>query len=512
VQEDDRANPDAAGADGRRPGIVPKVLVVLGLMGVGFFALAVTTDIDPDLFHEMAMARAALQAGRLPRADLFAYTPTLNPVIHHEWGAGVLFYGLVAWAGAAGLLALHYVLAAAVIAGAIAVACRRGATWQVLAAVLVPVAPLLALGFTTVRAQCLSLLFTAVLLWFLELDRAGRRWWLGVWPVLHLVWLNCHAGFVVGLGVLVCHIIEELLRTRRVAWRLAALLAVLAALIPLNPYGPAYIPYLWRAVTMPRPLITEWRPLWCYPLLLPSYVLTLALTGYAWRRLGWRGLPGILIVTVAAGLTLPHVRHGSLYALIWLAYAAPWLARTPLAELLDRLWGRRTALATAAVLALGVTHGIRAWHYRPWQVKVPTSAEDERTYIVYPVGPAQYLRAQNFRGNVLAPFEVSAYLSWTLEGRVKVAVDGRYEVAYPLATADQAIGFFDAKPGWQAMLTAYPTDLVLVKRRKAAAKAVAQLGTWRLAYQDDVWVMYARPGLELPGQDRRGQTIAGSFP
>jgi hypothetical protein len=494
------------------PWSLPRTMVAIGLLGAAFLALAMTTDLDPDVFHEMALARAAVQRGAIPKDDLFAYTPTLHPVIHHEWATGFVFYFLTTATGAAGLLTLHYALGAVVLGGITALTRRRGAPWPIVVALLMLAAPLLARGFNTVRAQFLSLALTVILLWFLELDRAGRRWWLWVWLVLHVFWLNCHAGFVVGLGVLGCHLTEEFLRTHQIIWRLAALLTILAALTLLNPYGPAYAEYIWHAVVMPRPLIGEWWPLWQYPSLLPSFGLTLVLTAYAWWRLGWRRLDGVLIVAIAACLALRHARHAPLYMVIWTIYAAGWLAPTPLAKLLDHLWLRRSAAIAGVFLLLGVTEGIRALHYRPWEIHMPMTPGAKGSQIAYPIGPAEFLRARNFRGNVLAPYAVSAYLSWTLEGRVKVAIDGRYEVAYPLETADQLICFFHAQTGWQTVLTRYPTDLVLVPRGQRIATAMAQQTAWCVVYQDDAWVIHARPGLDLPAQDRRGQTIVGHFP
>jgi hypothetical protein len=35
---------------------------------------------------------------------------------------------------------------------------------------------------------------------------------------------------------------------------------------------------------------------------------------------------------------------------------------------------------------------------------------------------------------------------------------------------------------------------------------------WTLVYEDDSFLMFARPGLVLPYTDRRGQRIVGSFP
>ena len=50
---------------------------------------------DPDMWHEMSLFRQTLIEGSVPTEDRFAYTPTVSPSIHHEWGAGAIFYAVL---------------------------------------------------------------------------------------------------------------------------------------------------------------------------------------------------------------------------------------------------------------------------------------------------------------------------------------------------------------------------------------------------------------------------------
>ena len=70
--------------------------------------------LDPDMFHEMALAREILATGRVPLADSFAYTPTVMPVIHHEWGTGVVLYVVAMHGGMVGMYLLLVALAAGI--------------------------------------------------------------------------------------------------------------------------------------------------------------------------------------------------------------------------------------------------------------------------------------------------------------------------------------------------------------------------------------------------------------
>ena len=67
-----------------------------------FVSISALSFVDPDLWHEMATARRMWQTGQVPVVDPFAYTPTITPVVHHEWGLGMLAWGLGSLGGDSG--------------------------------------------------------------------------------------------------------------------------------------------------------------------------------------------------------------------------------------------------------------------------------------------------------------------------------------------------------------------------------------------------------------------------
>src|SRR5512134_1790514 len=105
-------------------------LMGLGVLGLLLVLLAENHVVDGDVFHEMALVREGLAQGQFPLGDTFAYTPTMETVVHHEWGMGVILYALwegMGW-GASALSALRYALILTVLAIAYGVARRRGAS------------------------------------------------------------------------------------------------------------------------------------------------------------------------------------------------------------------------------------------------------------------------------------------------------------------------------------------------------------------------------------------------
>ncbi len=470
--------------------------------------------VDPDLFHEMALARAALERGQIPTRDLFAFTPTLYPSVHHEWGTGMVLYWVVTRLGAGGLLALKYLLGFSAGILAFRAARRAGAGWEVLCTLAPPAIMMADIGFTTVRAQFFTLLFTAALLVLIQRDRRGGRLWIVPWLLMYTLWLNLHGGFTAGVLLLAAHWLEQVLRTRRAQGHLIACGAAMIALLPVNPYGADYVVYLVRALRMPRPTTPEWSPVWASPSLAALFTISLLAAGYAWSRRPRPLPPGWLPWVVFALAASLHIRHLSLYALVWLAFVPAWLEGTSAGEAIRSFWrwNPQAVTATSLVLVLAGTGASAA--FRPWRLRVPVGREDlERgAGIAYPSGAVRYLRDQRFAGNVMTPFVEGSYVSWELYPAVKVGLDGRYEVAYQPGVADEILAFYAGQPGWDRTLERFSPDLVLARATDPVDSLLASTTGWRFVYRDDAYDLFARPGLTLPSVDSRGRPVLPLFP
>lgn len=486
--------------------------------------LAMLTFVDPDLWHETALAREMLAQGAIPLVDEYAYTPTVAPVVHHEWGTGLVLHLTLLAGGAPALLLLKYALSFGTAWLCCAAARKRGASWEL----ILSLAPLTILcgviGFTTIRAQLFTLFFIALLLYDLAdaevatndfaTSSPSSSWkkWLK-WLPLFTAWLNLHAGFVVGVGVLALHGCERLLRRRPVKWLLAAGIA-LVALIAVNPYGLAYYPYLLHGLTLARPRITEWQPLWtAEPTMFQAYLASVLVVLYAVAQLGVRRMPGLLILAVCGYLAARHTRHLSIYLAAWLCLTPGYIQQTRLGAMLQTIWlKRRRWIAATAALLTGFC-AVQAVVAKPWQVVMPTTQAEEKLGLpVYPIGPVEYLQANQFRGNLFTPFIMGGYCLNKLYPAVKVSFDGRYEVAYPTGMLAENVDFYSAKPGWQEALAKYPTDAVLVPRSTEVAAELSKLCGWSEAYADATYQIFVRRGITLPKVERQDVPAMTQFP
>ena len=515
-----------------------RIAVYLGCASL-LLALIAFNFVDIDIWHQMNLIRASLAAGHLLTADPFAYTPTVHPMIDHEWGAGVLAFVLGRWMGGVGILLLKFGSAFGTLFLTMRLAERRGAS----AAVLTFAAPLsiglLYFGFlSAVRAQAYSFFFTAALLWALEDARRGDRSpqdqrWLWAFLAVFPIWVNLHAGFVVGLGFIFLYCIEQAMLRKPV--RVAVIvLCAMALEVFLNPYGVSYFSYLYRALTMARPRIPEWSPLWTLGWITAIlFAVALGVLLYVFAKLRTWRTPGVLLLAATAIEAILHRKMLPFFAIAWLCFVPGYFQKTAAAQWLGQFAQKRSrflVLVWAAVIAACLISAIRL---KFWQIEVPqfgvpqTGVPQIVGDLSYPVGAVDYLAAHQFHGNVMVPFRAGAYVSWKLYPNVKVSIDSRYEVAYPNEWVERVFRFYEARQGangrangrakgpakedWRETLNAYPTDLVLAPKSAPVLPLLHEL-EWKPIYVDAQFEIAARPGLELPTADRGAETFAGTFP
>lgn len=522
---------DRAANDGDRSGWHS-----LAVFGAWFYVVAMVLKAaapaqvaDLDMFHEMALFRYALEVGGLPRTDPFAYTPTVEPFVHHEWGMGALLYlaSVASGLGASGLLAFRYVLLAILVVLCYQAARLRGSSGALMVACAPISIVLLVVGLSTLRAHMVSFVATGALLCFLELDRRGKRWWIPVWLVLYVVWLNVHGGFVVGGAIAGAYLLEQLWRARTEALEMAfrehrhlVLVLVAMAILPLvNPYGWSYLPFLWEALSMDRPLVAEWAPLWD-PRVARGVQVAFAASfvpvmySLATRAESRRVDVFVLLVLAVAGVKAQRMLP--FYAIAWFSVVPGWLAASKFGRLIEMLLRGRWRLAAVATLTLGIIPLSRALSFEPWQLRIPTVAEPGELH--YPAGAVDYLAEVGFNGNVMTPFNVGAYVTWRLFPAVLVGMDSRYEVAYPPAAAEENHLLYRAMDGWKEVLSRYPTEIVLTPASGPLDTALSidesVSRQWVPVYRDDGYSLFARADLapSLPAVDRRGEVIEATFP
>lgn len=458
------------------------------LLFLTWAAATVMNPADPDLWHRLAVGEFLWQTGHFPHGDVFSYLSDYKNVADHEWGSALIFYGLWQWGGGAAIVATKLMTLAVTLALVIwaGVRNRRPTAWMAAFYALVLLA-LLPSFQSTVRCMVFTHIFFALWVCWFQRERQGRPVPSFLYVLTMIVWANLHGGFVIGLAwLLVVSVLEGIDHGAWKKWVVRFGLCALATLI--NPFGGQLWISTGRALLITRSGFGEWASVsWLsdpknyfgYKLLFISVVVTLAIQIY---RKGWKQIdrPGAILIGVFMLLAMTSARHTSLFAVVAGAllpgiFPLKWpydLRRRPLRRL----------------VAVGVNFGVVIVPFFMALIVLPQGAGLRLEYprVACPVGAVDFLEHQDIRGKLLVPFNYGSYALWELRGKMRVSMDGRYDLVYRPETYRRVDDFFSARTGWYNLLTTPAPDAVLVPRSADVYFKLRSDPGWKDAWHDSV--------------------------
>ncbi|HQY91286.1 hypothetical protein [Caldilinea sp.] len=459
---------------------------VTGLVFSTLFLILLRTYADPDLWGHLRFGLDTVAARKLAFTDPYSYLSTGQTWINHEWLAEVLM--AIAWLGgqSAGLVALRMAVLALTL-GLIYLHLTRllQLSWMPSLAVLVLTVPGLVVSINVVRPQLFTfLLFTITLLVIYQADR-GRYRWLWAMPVVVVAWVNLHGGFLAGGGLLGLWALLHL-ATHRAQWRavLPPLLLSAAALL-VNPYGFTLVAFLLETGTVARPGISDWQPVqmisWMGAVYLGLLGLSFVAIGNSRRPKRWDLLALFLFTAL---LPLTAVRHLPLMAIAFAMFVGEHGV-----DIWDRQISRRQ----------------RSTPLRPWLAGLPllialiipfVALSIDRGRILigdavpYPRTALTLLKTSGFTGNLATFFDWGEYIIWHAGPQIKVSIDGRRETVYPPDIYQKHFNLWYGSNQWNALLTEYPTDAVLIVSKTATDNLLRRSPDWRLVYTDNISTLF----------------------
>jgi hypothetical protein len=233
------------------------------------------------------------------------------------------------------------------------------------------------------------------------------------------------------------------------------------------------------------------------------------------------------MVFATAYAALFHYRHLSLFALTWVCYVPAYLNETPLDDLIKKIIKNNHKAVVVLFLTVGTLGLSSSLKNHFWQLRIPTSPEEREEGFpspIYPTGAVDYLKENNFVGNLMVPFEAGAFISWKLYPYVRVSMDSRFEVAYYYESVVENKNFYAAIQDYQDIPLKYKTDAILVpswskikmalEQNTFKANNISLLNSWVQVYKDAAYSIYMDPkiAVQYPIVDLAQVTIKGVFP
>lgn len=484
----------------------------------------------------------------IPRADPFSSTMHGKPWFAWEWMYDMLVGQLEGAAGLNGVIWFTALVIALVFAGTFQLLLRRG-TGLLLALGLALLAASASMIHFLARPHVVSWVFT--LAWFAILDSSERpctgghgevekRWLLWLLPLLMLVWVNVHGGFLVAFVLLGIYgasaawesfrlgegkLDELLLKLKaRQRARTLELVSILTALATLaNPYGWRLHTHIYQYLSSRFLMdhIDEFQsPNFhgvaqrCFAALLLIALVALAKRARKLRLseglvvlfavyaglYASRNIPvsSLLLVLVCGpllsgawkGLTTRGVRNE-----IWRTRTAellptgqqgtvvrrPFLQRMEAIEsrLSGHVWPIVAVVATACIAANGGRVG---------STQVMSVHFDEHRF---PVRAVDFLERSDIREPVLTPDYWGGYLIYRLYPKTLPIVDDRHDL-YGEEFLKSYLKMVHVEPGWENFLREHDVHYVLMPRESPLANMLMLTTHWKTRDSNPETVLFER--------------------
>jgi hypothetical protein len=426
---------------------------------------------DWDLWARLAVGKTFFETGHVIKHDYLAYTPTKAIWIDHEWGSGVIFYFIMRHLGSFGLAFLTVILVFLTIFIVSKILVLQNPKNEKNYNILWYLLTYLAI-FTNVnslRCQLFTFLFFSLWVYLLERVRRGEKKLLWILPFSMLIWANVHGGFVSGFGLLLIYTIGEFLNKKE--WKQYLLILIPVSLtILINPYGFEYIKYLYHAVIMPRPLISEWAN---------------SFTGWSWKQFFWYKLfvfVGIisalyelcskkfklreiditkyLLFAVTLYLSIKHAKHQTFYGIITASffyhnyYEFLDYLKSILGTKVKKIIDKTNFVKEGTIYFLLISCGLIFIFNKPLEVVVPINS--------YPVDSIEFIKQNKIKGNLYTLFHWGSYTAWKLYPQNLIAIDGRYEEVFDTKLFDETINILENKKTWGDFFEKYKTDVIIM--------------------------------------------------
>ena len=459
----------------------------------GFYFFSFITA-DPDLWGHIKFGEDLWVAKCFQGVDIYSYTTAGSEWVNHEWLSELLMYFVYVLFGSPGLLLAKLFVGFAIIFLLSRISFHRTCEPLAYAVVFILSVFVMSPGFM-VRPQLLTFLFVAIFLYcfHLYLEKGKNRLWM--LPVVMVLWVNCHGGFLIGAGMFPVVVVSEYVNCRAKKKntshiKLLAFWLVLTELAVLvNPYGLHLLTFLYNTLQAPRD-ISEWTPVRIADLSYIRFkVLVLIFVFSFFIKNGERRYWEVGIILIAMAYAFLHRRHTPVFAILAAPYLAEYVSlflnRTRLSHRIKSSFNF-AALSVLLVLLAGYQLFVTGSKYVDAKCNIIVDIKK------YPVHAVQFIKQNKIKGNILLPFEWGEYAIWQLYPECQVSVDGRFRTVYSEKLLTDHLRFAAGDTKLEYMLKQYPPDIILGRQTPLYQRFISNQDGWAYVYSDSTSILFLK--------------------
>ena len=448
---------------------------------------------DPDLWWHLRNAQHLFATHHFPQVDMYSFTVAGSPWIDHEWLSEIPYYLAYRALGLRGVFGLYLAVVELILLAVYY--CSYKYSGSIKAAwVATSFGVMLAVvnfGPRSILFGWMCLLVLLAVLWRYHTAGKGPLW---VIPPLFCLWINTHGSWLIGL--IVFGLIIAAGAFRGTYWHLDVVpwpreqLKKLIVTFAASAAALFFNPYTYRLVFYPFDLafrqklniahVEEWASVDFHEprgKVVLAFLFALLLSALL-VRVRWT-LQELVLTLFALYTSLIYVRFLFLAAILVIPILAKRLQfLPPYRPEIDR------PVLNATIL--GLLLGIMVW-------RLPSAATLENDLAQkYPLGGITYLRAHGQGARVFNHYGWGGYLIWNAPG-IPTFVDSRTDVFEHKGVLKDYLDVIGMKNSL-GILDRYQVGYVLYAPKEALSYLLENSSRWRVAYRDDVSVVFERTG------------------
>lgn len=467
----------------------------------GIFIISLKPIIDPDFWWHLRTGQLIDQTHSIPTADPFSFTANGKQWVAHEWLSELFIYKIYT-IGGFGLLMIIFSVIISTTCAFVYLRCPSGSK-PYIAGVILLLGALSSVPIWGVRPQMFTLLFMSIFLFLLDrYRRDGDFRTLIPLPIIMVLWVNLHAGFIIGIALesifIIGHLLENLslmgakkettqALSQRSLWYLFSVLIISLMATALNPSGFRILVYPFQTLTDPamQGLINEWfSPDFHQGIWQPFVIMLLLLIGAGLGSKRTISITKILLTLVFAYGALRSIRNIPLFVIVVIPVLTEQLESVISLRNETRNQGRHfgsIALVLLFAIALIMSLGY---------IRVANDQQKNEAKF-FPRAALDWIIANKPEGNMFNSYNWGGYLIWRLYPQYLVYIDGRADL-YGEKFINNYMKIHTAKPGWEAELKQRDIQNVLVESDSRLADALRQNASWQNLFEDQVSVLFSR--------------------
>jgi hypothetical protein len=466
--------------------------------------MATFTLTDSDFFWHFKAGEWIFEHGEIPSADMFSYTKQGEHWVLHEWLFEVVLYSSFMLGGDFGIKLLCALLAVTTLIITYKSASLFLTNSSIPLYITIIAYPYLSSGLAP-RPHLITFLFAVTFLFVilrqLHVERTRLIWSL---PLLMIIWVNMHGGFVLGLAMLAIVLISEFVDYKGAGkpapvWliRLFYVTAATFAATAINPDGlfRLVFPFQLMGLETATSVISEWQSPDFHSFDSKLYLLVIAavFVSYVLTR-EKLGVTDVTIPLFFIAMGLVSKRHIPISVLVCMVFIARVIPRISVADI--RLFLRnlfpfdRLLPSDRANKELGQIQFILNW-----SIAVVVTILGVTFYLVsqeavvkksdesLPVGAVNFIDENNIDGRMYNSYGIGGYLIYRLYPKQKVFIDGRADL-YGDDFVKDYLQIEYGGPRWESLFNAARVDFAIVDRQAAIRQLLTLREDYALVYDD----------------------------